>query len=396
MAGIRKCYQIGGRAVWLFLVFMWFLPWPNACGEQPEGAHFPSMVSFLRLTSPLEFCNERVPINRPDVRERFEKEMLLTLWNRPQVILWLKRSHRYLPSIEKMLKKNHMPDDLKYVAIVESALRPHAASKKGAIGFWQFTVDTGRKYGLVINARIDERRNLIASTQAAIRYFKELHDKFGSWTLAAAAFNMGEEGLMAEILEQGTRDYYQLYLPLETQLYLFRIVSAKLIFSNPEKYGFKLTDKDYYPPQPSDKVEIVCSHETPIRIVAHAARTYFKVIKDLNPEIRGHYLACGNHTVLIPKGASAGFQARYEQYVKAYLATRKHEVYIVREGDNLSSIAQRFDIPLPALLIWNKLELKHPIHPGQQLIIYRKNPRSIETDADKEEGGAGINPQRAP
>lgn len=396
MVGIRECFHKGGRCVWLFLIFMWFFPWSSACGQQPGGDRFPSMVSFLRLTSSLKFCDEPVPINHPDVRERFEKEMLLTLWNRPQVILWLKRSHRYLPSIEKMLKRNHMPDDLKYVAIVESALRPHAGSKRGAIGFWQFTAGTGRKYGLVINARIDERRNLIASTQAAIRYFKELHDEFGSWTLAAAAFNMGEEGLMAEILEQGTHDYYQLYLPLETQLYLFRIISAKLIFSNPEKYGFKLTDKDYYPPLSCDKVEIVCSQETPIRIIARAARTYFKVIKDLNPEIRGHYLPRGNHTVLIPKGASTGFQGRYEQYVKAYLATRKQKVYIVREGDNLSSIAQRFDIPLPALLIWNKLELKRPIRPGQQLIIYPKTPKSIEMDAGKEEGGARINPQRAP
>ncbi len=289
-----------------------------------------------------------------------------------------------------------MPEDLKYVAVVESALRPHAGSKKGAIGFWQFTIDTGRKYGLVINARIDERRNVVASTQAAIRYFKDLHDRFGSWTLAAAAFNMGEEGLMAEILEQGTRDYYQLYLPLETQRFLFRIISTKLIFSQPEKYGFKLSEKDYYSQLSFDEVKVVCFHETPIRIIAQAAQTYFKVIKDLNPEIRGHYLAPGSHIVLIPKGASAGFQGRYKKYVEKFLAARKEQVYIVREGDNLSSIAEQFAVPLPALIIWNKLDLKRPIHPGDKLVIYSKSPGSIETDTEEENGGASPDPHGEP
>ncbi len=375
------------KYIFIFMIFLWFFPRPNALAETPDGGGFPPLISYLQVASPLEFCHERVPIENEDVRERLEKEMLLTLWNRPQVILWLKRSHRYLRPIEKMLREAGMPEDLKYVAVVESALRPHAGSRKGAIGFWQFTVDTGRKYGLVINARIDERRNVKASTEAATRYLKDLYDRFGSWTLAAAAFNMGEEGLTAEILEQGTRDYYQLYLPLETQRFLFRIMSAKLIFSEPEKYGFKLSSKDFYSRLSSDEVKIVCFHETPIRIVARAARTYFKVIKDLNPEIRGHYLAPGSHVVLIPEGTSAGFQSRYKEYVEKYLAARKEQVYIVREGDNLSSIAERFAVPLPALLIWNRLDLSRPIHPGDKLVIYPGSPRSIETDTEEENGG---------
>jgi membrane-bound lytic murein transglycosylase D len=376
------------KHVFIFMILLWFFPRPNAFAEKLEGGNFPSLVSYLEVASPLEFCNEGVPIENEDVREPLEKEMLLTLWNRPQVILWLKRSHRYLPPIEKMLREAGMPEDLKYVAVVESALRPHAGSRKGAIGFWQFIADTGRKYGLVVNARIDERRNVKASTEAAVRYFKDLYDRFGSWTLAVAAFNMGEEGLMAEILEQGTRDYYQLYLPLETQRFLFRIMSTKLIFSDPGKYGFRLSEKDFYSRLSSDEVKIVCFHETPIRIIARAARTYFKVIKDLNPEIRGHYLAPGSHAVLIPKGASAGFQSRYKEYVEKFLAARKEQVYIVREGDNLSSIAERFAVPLPALIIWNKLDLSRPIHPGDKLVIYPKSPRSIETDTEEEDGGA--------
>ncbi|MFZ0448615.1 MAG: transglycosylase SLT domain-containing protein [Desulfatiglandaceae bacterium] len=375
----------------IFLLCIGFFSFSNAHGRETGGGDCLSLVSSLQIASPPAFCDEPVPIENGEVRERFEKELLLTLWDRPQVILWLKRSHRYLPVIEKALRENHLPEDLKYVAIAESALRPHAGSSKGAIGFWQFMAATGRKYGLVINARIDERRNIMASTRAVVRYFKELEQEFGSWTLVAAAFNMGEEGLLAEILEQGTRDYYQLYLPLETQQFIFRLVSIKLIFENPEKYGFKLQEKDYYPRLPFDQVEITCFQETPIRIVAQAAGTCFKVIKDLNPEIRGHYLAAGSHTVLVPKGAAPGFQDRYQGYVKKFQAAQKDRIYVVREGDNLSTIADRFDIPLPALLIWNRLKLKRPIHPGDRLTIYPKNLRPPETGTGKEKGGAESN-----
>jgi len=135
---------------------------------------------------------------------------------------------------------------------------------------------------------------------------KELYQIFQSWTLAAAAYNMGEEGLMAEILEQDTANYYQLYLPLETQRYLFRILSVKLIFSNPEKYGFNLTTNDYYPPLTFDTIQVDCVDEIPLRIIARAGKTHFKAIKELNPEIRGHYLSKGNHAVLLPPGASVG------------------------------------------------------------------------------------------
>jgi membrane-bound lytic murein transglycosylase D len=391
MAKHLKIRWTGMKWAPIFLLCIGFFFPSNARGLETGGGDYLSLVSSVRNASPPAFCGEPVPKENGEVRERFEKELLLTLWDRPQVILWLKRSHRYLPVIEKMLRENHLPEDLKYVAIAESALRPHAGSSKGAIGFWQFVPGTGRKYGLVINARIDERRNIVASTEAVVRYFKELHQEFGSWTLAAAAFNMGEEGLLAEILEQGTRDYYQLYLPLETQQFIFRLVAIKLIFENPEKYGFKLQEKDYYPPFSFDQVEITCFQETPIRIVAQAAGTYFKVIKDLNPEIRGHYLAAGSHTVLVPKGAAAGFQDRYRGYVKKFLAAQKERIYIVREGDNLSAIADRFNVPLQALLIWNRLDLTRPVHPGDRLIIYPRDLNLPEGGGGKEEGGAKEN-----
>ncbi len=366
------------RLVFLLTTILFSLS--TAYGAEPKETHFPSLISSLRLPTPLTFCGEKVPIEIQNIRERLEKELLLSLWDRPQVILWLKRSSRYLPIIEKMLKENKLPEDLKYVAIAESALRPHVSSNRGAIGFWQFMRQTGIRYGLTINGYIDERRNLLASTQAAIRYFEELYQKFGSWTLAAAAYNMGDEGLMAEILEQETDTYYHLYLPIETQRFVFRVISAKLIFSNPEKYGFFLSEEDYYPPLEFDRIHLNCLQDIPIRIVARAAKTHFKVIKDLNPEIRGHYITKGGHQILIPKGSAKGFHSRYQGLLKDWLASKKEFVYIVKQGDNLSSIADRFGVPLAALIIWNKLDLKAHIYPGDQLIIYSKEVKNGDTD----------------
>lgn len=331
---------------------------------------WPSLMSDIKIAQSLNFCGEPVALDVQEVHERLEKELLLTIWNRPQVALWIKRSPRYLPIIEKMLSENDMPDDLKYVAIIESALRPHAGSRKGAIGFWQFLKSTGQKYGLRISTEIDERRNIFASTQAAINYFKELYTLLGSWTLSAAAYNMGEIGLQSEIVSQKTEDYYQLYLPLETQRYVFRILAAKMIMEDPQRFGFRFTEQDLYPPLAFDRIHIECFQDTPIQVVAQAANTYFKAIKDLNPELRGHFLAAGMHSLLIPQGSAEGFDARFKQLVQQWQATNQERVYVVQQGDNLTSIADRFNVPLPALLIWNRLDGKKPIHPGDRLVIY--------------------------
>jgi membrane-bound lytic murein transglycosylase D len=360
--------------IFLILAIVLFLAVPGYTAS-PQPVDLVSLVSSLKNMNTLSFCGERVPLENREVRERFEKELLLSIWDRPQVILWLKRSRRYLPYIEKMLKENRMPDDLKYLAIAESALRPHAGSRKGAMGFWQFLTDTGRKYGLIIDKDIDERRNLFASTRAAITYFKALYQSMGSWTLAAAAYNMGEEGLTAEIMVQHTRDYYRLYLPMETQRFIFRILSAKLIVLDPVNFGFNLTDDDYYPALEFDRITMDCFQETPLSLIAKASGTDFKAIKDLNPEIRGHYLAEGTHTLLIPKGAKKEFEPRYKKLIKAYQADKTDRIYVIKEGDNLSSIAEKFDVPLAALIIWNRIDLNEPIHPGDRLIIYPKDKK---------------------
>ena len=343
---------------------------------------WPSLMTHININETLDFCGEPVALHLQEVRERLEKELLLTIWDRPQVALWIKRSARYLPIIERMLRENNMPDDLKYVAIIESALRPHAGSRKGAVGFWQFLRSTGQKYGLRIDTKIDERRNIFSSTRAAINYFKALYEMLGSWTLSAAAYNMGELGLQSEMASQKSQDYYQLYLPLETQRFVFRIIAAKVIFTNPARFGFQFTAQDLYPPLAFDRVQIECFQDTPIQIVAQAANTYFKAIKDLNPEIRGHFLAAGTHSLLIPPGSAEGFDKRFKQLVQQWQATNQERVYVVQTGDNLTSIAERFKVPLPALLIWNRLDGRKPIYPGDRLVIYPNDTTAIQNNPD--------------
>ncbi len=369
---MKKKNRQNGKRMWLVFCACFFLMIccrPVASAEKRDAGVTPSLLALLRSAVPKDFCGERVPWKNPEVRERFEKEFLLSVWNSPQVLLWLKRSKRYLPYMEKTLKESGLPDDLKYVAVAESGLRPHVGSKKGAMGFWQFTPATGRNYGLVVDGNRDDRRNVFLSTNAAVLYFRELHQEFGSWTLSAAAYNMGEKGLMAEILEQGTENYYDLYLPLETQRFLFRILAIKLILQQPEKFGFSLKKEDYYAPFVFDRVRVKAEKEVPLRIIAKAANGPFKEIKDLNPEIRGHYLPAGDHEISIPKGSAKGFQKRLALLLKGMASEEMDRIYVVQKGDNLSSIAARFNVPVAALIIWNRIDLKSPIHPGQRLIV---------------------------
>lgn len=334
------------------------------------------LISALSPPLPLDFCTEEVPLSSREVKERFEKEMMLILSDRPQVLLWLKRSRRYFPEIERALAAAGIPTDLKYLAVVESALRPHVGSPRGAIGFWQLMPETARKYGLRVDERVDERRAVGPSTRAALTYLRTLYDRLQSWTLAAAAYNMGEEGLVAEMLEQETRDYYQLYLPLETQRFVLRIVVAKLILTDQKRYGFELQADDYYQPIPSDTVTLDNFDEIPLRLVAKAGKTHFKVIKDLNPEIRGHFLSAGSYTIHLPKGASKGFLERFRTLAEAHSEDFKERIYIVQPGDNLSNIAEQHNVPLAALLIWNRLDLSQTIHPGDRLVVH---PHKSET-----------------
>ena len=296
-----------------------------------------AIVEAIRIKPPLSFCGETVPLSDPEIRERLERELLVSLDNSDDIILWLKRANRYFPYIEKVLREQGLPDDLKYITIAESSLRPLAFSNKGAAGYWQFIESTGTKYGLDISNDIDERRNVYRATQAALRYLRELFALFGSWTLAAAAYNMGEDGLKSEILVQQENNYYRLYLNQETQRYVFRILAAKIIMSNPARFGYVLLPDDLYRPRNFETVEIKVAQPAPLAV---------------------------------PPGSSAGFAERLEKLLAEWLKTRNDFVYTVKKGDTLTGIAARFNVPYRALLIWNRLGRGSRIIAGDKLYIF--------------------------
>jgi hypothetical protein len=168
------------------------------------------------------------------------------------------------------------------------------------------------------------------------------------------------------------RDYYKLNLSLETQRFLFRIVCVKLIFSNPVAFGFGLNDDEYYPPFESDCVPIRTEKETPVRIIAEAAGTYFKMIKDLNPEIVGNNLPPGDYKLFIPKNSAENFDLRFNMLMNRLHAADKKQVYVVKKGDSLSAIADKLKVPLSSMIAWNRLENRRPIRPGDRLVVFQQ------------------------
>ncbi len=336
-----------------------------------EVSRFPSLESAIRIKGPVYFCGERVLIQQPEVRERLEKELLLMLWDRAQVILWLKRTGRYFPYIEDVLKQSKMPDDLKFIAVIESALKPHAGSNRGARGVWQFIPSTARNYNLTVDRYLDERRNYYLATAAATKYLRVLHDMFGSWALACAGYNMGEVGLKKRMEAQQVKDYYKLDLPDETERYVFRAIAAKLLLSDPGRYGFNLQPDDYYKPIPFDRVRMKARYSAPIVIVAKAAGSYYKAIKDLNPQLLNDVVPGGEHTIFLPPGAAKGFSDRYQPLITKYRKAYKGKTYTVKRGDNLTAIARKNRIPFWKLLKLNNLNRKSVIRPGQKLVIMK-------------------------
>jgi len=361
------------KTIWLLVLLSFAIP--LICSGEESLSHqnfqfnFPPLMESIQFKNDIKFCGVKIPLENWDVKERLEKEMLLALWSRPQVILWIKRSARFFPHVEKILKEYDLPLDLKYVPIIESALRPHAASSKGAVGYWQFLKSTGKHHGLRIDSQVDERRNIFKSTHAACRYLKDLEKQFGSYLLAMSAYNMGEYGLNREIKSQKNNDFFSLYLPLETQRYVFKAISAKLIIENQKSYGFFLKKSDLYPPLAFDKVNFKSDFQIPIAVIANAADIPFKMIKDYNPELRGYYLEKGNIDILIPKGRAKRFKKIFNSRYKNWKQIYKTKFHIVKSGDSLLGISNKYQMSFLYLLKLNNLSVKSMIHPGDRLFI---------------------------
>ena len=211
-----------------------------------------AQISLPEIPSELTFSGEPVPLDDRNIKERFEKELIINMNKHASTILILKESGRWKSSLQAMLDDAKVPRDFFFLAVIESELDPISRSSAGATGFWHFTESSAREYGLEISDYVDERRDPEKSTRAACEFLKRAYKKFGSWTLAAAAFNRGSKGIenaiKAQLKGQDTTNYYQLYLNEETSRYVFRILALKLIIEAPEKYGYSLTPSDYYQP----------------------------------------------------------------------------------------------------------------------------------------------------
>lgn len=207
----------------------------------------PQVIKAVKLDHVYDFAGEILPLHRRDVVERLDRELTTLAYRHGATILNMKNASKYFPVIEPILREHGLPEDLKYMVMVESEFR-HSTSPKGAKGFWQFLKPTARSLGLEVNAYVDERLHIEKATAAACRYLKQLYDEFGSWTLAAAAYNMGPTRLRKEIRRQKESSYYDLNLNSETMRYVFRIVAYKDIVEHPRRYGYLLNDEDLYPP----------------------------------------------------------------------------------------------------------------------------------------------------
>jgi len=270
-----------------------------------------------KLPREVFLCGERVPLEDRNVWENLDREFLVALDNEAQILLWMKRARRYFPYIEKRLKEMGLPDDLKYVTITESSLRPYAVSSSGAAGIWQFIASTGEKYGMRKNRAIDERFDFFRATEGALTYLNSLFEEFKSWALSMAAYNAGENRVRKEIELQRTRDYFYLDLPMETERYVYKIVAAKIILSDPERYGFRLEDHEFYDPIQVERVQIELGRPLPIIDVANAVGFFYKDIKEMNLHLSEETIPIGVHFLNLPPGTSERFWAFFYNWKKS-------------------------------------------------------------------------------
>jgi membrane-bound lytic murein transglycosylase D len=302
------------------LVGLWL--WPGGLGAGavlppaggPQAAGIEAVrLPYYRLPEQITLCGEPVPLNEPEVREDLDREFTIEAWSRAQTTMWLKRAHRYFPEIEKKIRERWLPLDLKYVVLVESDLRPKARSTAGALGPWQFMGPTAQRFQLTCNEAVDERLEIGAATDAALRYLASLYKMFHQWSLALAAYNCGEGRIQKEMAAQGVNSFYHLSLPEETERYVHRVLAAKIILEDPARYGFDLPLDQLYEPGKYDEVNLAIAKEVPVKNLADACGSYYKAMKALNPWIKGATLPAGSYRLKIPPGTAARFQEAQRQ-----------------------------------------------------------------------------------
>jgi len=290
-----------------FFLITFFLTDNTTNANSNPDEDFPQGYKIVSPEMPnyLEFAGEKIPTENFEVYERMEREFLSNTYWHSATILAIKRANRWFPLIEPILKKNNIPDDFKYLAVAESNLE-NVVSPAGATGFWQFMKPAGEKYGLEINSLVDERYDVEKSAEAACKYLRDSYDMFGSWIVAAASYNMGQDGVKNQRERQKVKNYFNLVLNSETSRFVARIVSLKYILQNPEKYGFDIKSEDKYKPIEYSEVTLDSSVADLADYAKRLGINYF-ILKMYNPWLRDNYLSNKTktaYTIKLPKEGS--------------------------------------------------------------------------------------------
>lgn len=303
---MRKIFLLSSIALSAILIVVLFV-FSSQRKQKSDEAYKSAMAKNYRIFTPtipdsLSFAGEPVPLDNVVVREYFDRELTINTFWHTNTILSIKRASRWFPVIEPILKENNIPDDFKYLALIESGLM-NVISPKGATGFWQFIEETGKIHGLEINKEIDERYHVEKSTLAACKYLRDSFNDFNSWTLVAAAYNAGKRRISETISKQKSSNYYHLLFNEETSRYVFRIVAFKTIYENPVRYGFYIREADLYPLVPVKEITV---KTTISDLVAFAIenKISYKVLKEFNPWLRTDHLPNSSgktYTIKIPE-----------------------------------------------------------------------------------------------
>jgi len=359
------------RAVAAIAMVSWAVMAPRDVRAQPEIPDSRRPVSTLAIPDRLTLCGEDVPLNRVDVRERLEREFYFNLDREGQLVLYLKRAARAMPVVQRVLRELGLPEDLKYVPLAESGLYFRAASAAEAMGYWQFVKGTAQRYGLTVGTYVDERRDLERSTRAAGAYLKDLHNQFGSWATALGAYNWGEARMERAVREQGSSSYFDLYLPDETDRFVFRIACLKLLLENPQGYDIYLPQDRLYSPPNTEAADVVAKGWLQIVTLAQAAEVPARTFRYLNPWMNANTLPPGTYRFMVPEGKADGFARRVLKPVQGTAPRSGGSAveHVVRVGDSLTRLAMRYGVSLEDLERWNGISRKDAIHPGQRLIV---------------------------
>lgn len=264
-----------------------------------------AFLNELPLPQQFSLCGMPVPLDRADIREAVTYELILTVGKPLMPLLWTRRAPSVLPAIEAQLGRRRLPDDLKYLPMIESDLRWTARSPANAVGLWQFVDGTARRYGLRIDGFIDQRLDPELATDAGLRYLSDLHDQFGDWFLALAAYNSGEGTVSKAVEEQGRRSYFAMYLPYETRRYVPRLIAAKLVYEHPELYGLVRMAPLYVPRYRYIDINVQ-GKEADLVTIARQRGLDYAALRLSNPQIRGSKLPTGRHRLRMPDVGDGG------------------------------------------------------------------------------------------